>query len=149
MASIKQVIGLYILLDFCLLLFMTTAGASCIGEWLMHNDSLKELDMTENAIGDVGISQLMKGLHQNMSLKKLDVSECGFSVEGTTCNSSNTGGSGLPDMYTLTVGPHVYMSDKAQPHVLQITCFISLKHWKLLHSTEVVHVVLFWSSVLG
>ena len=91
MDSIKQVIGLYILLDFCLLLFMTTAGARCIGEWLMHNDSLKELYMSYNAIGDVGISQLMKGLHQNMSLTELNVMECGFSVEGTTCNSSNTG----------------------------------------------------------
>ena len=67
----------------------------------------------------------MKGLHQNTLLKKLYVMDCGFSVEGITCNSCNTGGSGLPDMYTLTVGPHVYMSDKTQPHVLQITCFTS------------------------
>ena len=47
----------------------------------------------------------------------------------------------MSDMYTLTLGPHECMSDKAQSHVLQITCFSSLKYWKLQHSTEVVHVV--------
>ena len=119
---------------------MMTTGASCIGEFLKENCTLKVLYMYINHIGDVGISQLMMGLQSNTSLTKLSMQDCGISAKGTTCNSCNTGGSGLPDMYTLTLGPHVYMSDKAQPHVLQITCFTSLKYWKLQRSTE-VHVV--------
>ena len=120
---------------------MMTTGASCIGEFVKENCILKVLNMWKNPIGDAGISQLMDGLCLNTTLTELNVENCGISAKGTTCNSCNTGGSGLPDTYTLTLGPHVYMSDKAQPHVLQITCFTSLKYWKLQHSTEVVHVV--------
>jgi len=97
--------------------------------------------MNDNLIGDVGLSQIMDGLKVNTSLTVLVVMQCGLSAKGTACNSCNTGGSGLPDMYTLTLGPHVYMSDKAQRYVLQITCFTSLKYWKLQHSTKVAHVV--------
>ena len=97
--------------------------------------------MSSNPISDDGISLIVEGLQCNKTLTELYVMECGLSAKGTTCNSCNTGGSGLPDMYTLTLGPHAYMSDKTQPHVLQITCFTSLKYWKLQHSTEVVHVV--------
>ena len=123
---------------YCLLI---TRGARCIGELLQENTVLEVLWMRENNIGDAGISQLMDGLCLNTTLTELMVQDCGISAKGTTCNSCNTGGSGLPDMYTLTLGPHVYMSDKTQPHVLQITCFTSLKYWELQHSTEVVHVV--------
>ena len=35
-------------------------------------------------IGDVGISQLVKGLYQNTSLTELGVMGCGLSVKGTT-----------------------------------------------------------------
>ena len=122
---------------------MTIAGASCIGKWLMHNDSLKMLNMSYNAIGDVGISQLMKGLHQNMSLTKLNVMGCGFSVEGTTCNGSNTGGCGLPDMYTHCWASCVHVRQNTTTCVTN-NMFTSLKYWKLKHSTEVVHVVLCW-----
>ena len=121
-------------------LFTITTGASCVGRFL-KNCNLQVLDMRGNHISDDGMSLLVEGLLCNKTLTRLDVVNCGLSVKGTICNSCYTGGSGLPDMYTLTVGPHVYMSDKAQPHVLQITCFTSLKYWKLQHSTEVVHVV--------
>ena len=120
---------------------MMTTGASCIGKFLEENCTLKFLSMNHNPIGDAGVWQLMDRLCLNTTLTELRVMDCGLSAKGTTYNSCNTGGSGSPDMYTLTLGPHVYMSDKAQPYVLQITCFTSLKYWKLQHSTEVVHVV--------
>jgi len=120
---------------------MMTTGASYVGEYLKKNCTLEILRMGQDLIGDVGISQIVDGLKVNTSLTKLSVMKCGLSAKGTTCNSCITDGSGLPDMYTLTLGPHVYISDKAQPHVLQITCFTSLKYWKLQHSTEVVHEV--------
>ena len=77
--------------------------------------------MSGNTISDDGMSLIVEELQCNKTITKLEVNECGLSVEGTTCNSCNTGGSGLLDMYTPTVGPHLYMLDKAQPHVLQIT----------------------------
>jgi len=61
-----------------------------VGKWLKNNCTLKVLNMAENAIGDSGISLLMKGLHHNTSLKELNVMKCGLSVEGTTCNGCNT-----------------------------------------------------------
>ena len=62
-------------------------GAACIGEYLKKNCTLKFLNMSFNPIGDVGMSQLMKGLHQNMSLTELHIRECGLSSVGTKCNS--------------------------------------------------------------
>jgi len=91
--------------------------------------------MSNNPINDDGISLIIEGLQCNKTITKLEVIKCGFSAKGATCNSCNTG---LPYLYILTLGPHVYMSDKAQ---LQITCFTSLKYWELQHSIEVVHVV--------
>jgi len=81
-------------------LFILTTGASYVGECLKKNCTLKVLDMDSDDIGDVGISQIMDGLKVNTSLTQLSVENCGLSAKGTTCNSFNTGGSGLPDMYT-------------------------------------------------
>ena len=100
---------------YCLLI---TTGAMCIGELLKENCTLKVLYMNDNPVGDAGISQLMDRLCLNTTLTELSVENCEISAKGTTCNSCNTGGSGLPDMYTLTLGPHVYMSDKTQPHAM-------------------------------
>ena len=58
--------------------------------------------MGGNPIHDTGISLMVEGLQYNMTITELDVQGCGLSVEGTTCKSCNTGGSGLPDMYTLS-----------------------------------------------
>jgi len=107
---------------------MMVTGAKDIGVFLKENYTLKVLNMRGNPISDAGISQIVDGMQVNTSLTELDVAECGLSAKGTRCNSCNTGGSGLPDMYTLALGPHVYMSDKVLPHVLQITCFTSLKY---------------------
>ena len=72
-----------------------TIGASCIGEWLKHNSSLEVLYIPDNPVGDLGISQLMKGLHQNKKVRALNATQCGLTVEGTTCYSCNTCRSGL------------------------------------------------------
>ena len=47
------------------------------------NNSLEELDMGHNPIGDDGMSTVAVGLLCKNTLKKLNVLKCGFSVKGT------------------------------------------------------------------
>ena len=68
-------------------------GASCIGECLKDNCTLKILHIAhdDNLIGDVGISQLIKGLNQNASLTELSLEGRGLLAQGTAWNNCNTG----------------------------------------------------------
>ena len=69
---------------FCVIvIIIVTTGASCLSELLKVNNSLQELDMGWNFIGDDGMSSVADGLQYNKSLTILDVQECGFSVKGT------------------------------------------------------------------
>ena len=58
-------------------------GASSLGELLKVNDSLQELYMRDNAIGDKGISSVADGLKCNKTLTKLHVERCELLVRGT------------------------------------------------------------------
>ena len=65
-------------------LYIVTTGASCVGELLKVNNSLQELYMWDNQIGDDGMSSVADGLQCNNTLTKLYVHQgCGFSVKGT------------------------------------------------------------------
>ena len=69
---------------FCVIvIIIVTTGASCLSELLKVNNSLQELDMGWNFIGDDGMSSVADGLQYNKSLTKLDVNRCGLSVKGT------------------------------------------------------------------
>ena len=57
-------------------------GARSVGELLMANNSLKELDLEQNDISDNGISSVADGLQYNDTLTKLSVINCGISEEG-------------------------------------------------------------------
>ena len=65
------------------MIVIVTTGASCVGELLKVNNSLQELVMQSNQIGDNGISSVADGLQCNNTLTKLDVEGCGLSVKGT------------------------------------------------------------------
>ena len=65
------------------MIVIVTTGASCVGELLKVNNSLQELDMSSNQIGDDGMSSVADGLQCNNTLTKLDVMSCAFSVKGT------------------------------------------------------------------
>ena len=65
------------------MIVIVTTGASCVGELLKINNSLQELVMWDNQIGDDGMSSVADGLQCNNTLTKLDVQRCGFSVKGT------------------------------------------------------------------
>ena len=60
-----------------------TTGASCLGELLKVNNSLQELHMAYNDIGDDAMSSVADGLQYNKTLTRLDVEQCGLSVKGT------------------------------------------------------------------
>ena len=66
-----------------IVIVIVTTGASCLGELLKVNNSLQELYMWQNAIGDDGISSVADGLQYNKTLIKLNVQRCGLSVKGT------------------------------------------------------------------
>ena len=73
---------------------MITTGAISISEMMMVNHSLQELDITENNIGDDGISAIAGALG-NCKISKLDVGWCGITLTGaislaTALYSSNT-----------------------------------------------------------
>ena len=65
------------------MIVILTTGGSCIGELLKVNNSLQELVMEGNPICDDGISSVADGLQCNITLTKLDVQKCKFSVKGT------------------------------------------------------------------
>ena len=48
--------------------------------------ALRELNITRNDIGDIGMSVIKEGLYSNKQLIELDVSWCNLSVRGTTQN---------------------------------------------------------------
>ena len=66
-----------------IVIVIVTTGASCLGELLKVNNSLQELNMADNAIGDDGMSSVADGLQYNKTLIKLRVQWCGLSVKGT------------------------------------------------------------------
>ena len=69
---------------FCVIvIIIVTTGASCLSELLKVNNSLQELDMGWNFIGDDGMSSVADGLQYNKSLTKLNIKHCGLSVKGT------------------------------------------------------------------
>ena len=65
------------------MIVIVTTGASCVGELLKVNNSLQELVMEDNEIGDDGMSSVADGLQCNNTLTRLYVGRCGFSVKGT------------------------------------------------------------------
>ena len=65
------------------MIIIVTTGASCVGELLKVNNSLQELEMGYNQIGDDGMSSVADGLQCNNTLTKLNVQWCGLSVKGT------------------------------------------------------------------
>ena len=66
-----------------IVIVIVTTGASCLGELLKVNNSLQELNMECNSIGDDGMSSVADGLQYNKTLTKLNVDLCGLSVKGT------------------------------------------------------------------
>ena len=66
-----------------IVIVIVTTGASCLGELLKVNNSLQELGMGANAIGDDGMLSVADGLQYNKTLTRLEVDECGLSVKGT------------------------------------------------------------------
>ena len=65
------------------MIVIVTTGTSCLNKLLKVNNSLQELDMGYNDIGDDGMSSVADGLQYNKTLTKLKVWGCGLSVKGT------------------------------------------------------------------
>lgn len=63
-------------------------GASCFDKLLKVNNTLQELNLRGNAIGDDGMSLVSDGLQYNKALTKLNVRHCGLSVKGTVARLS-------------------------------------------------------------
>ena len=57
-------------------------GACFIGEFLKVNCVLKTLDLSQNNVGDDGISVIADALLCNQTLTELWVGECGVTVKG-------------------------------------------------------------------
>ena len=66
-----------------IVIVIVTTGASCLGELLKVNNSLQELHIGYNAIGDDGMSSVADGLQYNKTLTMLSVQWCELSVKGT------------------------------------------------------------------
>ena len=64
---------------------MITTGAISISQALIVNQTLLQLDMTNNQIGDDGITAIAGSL-SNSSITLLDVRWCGISVVGARLN---------------------------------------------------------------
>ena len=70
------------------MIVIVTTGASCLDKLFKVNNSLQQLNMGGNDIGDDGMSSIANGLQYNKSLTKLNIQNCGLSVKGTVRQSS-------------------------------------------------------------
>ena len=61
---------------------MITTGAICIKTLLMENKKLQVLNIGSNRIGNEGVAAICEELHNNASITKLSMYECGISVDG-------------------------------------------------------------------
>ena len=68
------------------MIVVVITGASCLSEFLKVNNSLQELYMNDNLIGDNGMSVVADGLQSNKVLRVLNVGGCGLSVKGIVCS---------------------------------------------------------------
>ena len=62
---------------------MIITGAVYISQLLNVTNTLEELDMNSNDIGDDGMAVISEALQHNKSLTTLEVEWCGLSVKGT------------------------------------------------------------------
>ena len=62
---------------------MITTGAIAISKILMGNCTLQVLNVSDNSIGDDGISVIVEQLKHITTLTELVVLKCGLSVKGT------------------------------------------------------------------
>ena len=65
------------------MIVIVTTGASYLGKLMRVNNSLQELVMRNNTIGDDGMSSVADGLQHNNTLTKLNLTYCKFSVKGS------------------------------------------------------------------
>ena len=61
---------------------MIITGAIAVSKLLMRHHSLEEFHVSNNNIGDDGISVIVEQLQHITTLTTLRVSECGLSVKG-------------------------------------------------------------------
>ena len=66
---------------------MITTGAITVSKLLVGNCTLQVLNVSNNNIGDVGISVIVEQLQHNTSLTKLCIVTCGLSVKGTVVHA--------------------------------------------------------------
>ena len=66
-----------------IVIVLVTTGASCLGEILKVNNSLQDLYMGHNAIGDEGMLSVADELQYNKTVTMLNVQRCRLSVKGT------------------------------------------------------------------
>ena len=66
------------------MIVIVNTGASCLGELMKVNNSLRELYIGDNIIGyNDGMSLVADGLQYNKTLMQLHIGRCGLSVKCT------------------------------------------------------------------
>ena len=68
-------------IDYCIIMMIT--GAVYINQLLNVTHILEGLNMSHNDIGDYGMASVSEALQHNKSITKLEVAQCGLSMEGT------------------------------------------------------------------
>jgi len=66
-----------------IVIVIVSTGASCLSELLKTNNSIQNLTLRDNYIGDDGMTLVAEGLKDNKTLTLLNIFDCGISVEGT------------------------------------------------------------------
>ena len=60
-------------------------GAIALSKLLVKNHTLQMLSVSDNKIGDNGISVIVQQLQHTTTLTRLYIMECGLSVKGCYC----------------------------------------------------------------
>ena len=90
---------------------MITTGAISISNMMMVNHSLQELDISDNNIGDDGISAIARALG-NCKINELDVDECDITVTGARILAASL--SSHPTIRELALDDNLITEEGAQ-----------------------------------
>ena len=90
---------------------MITTGAISISNMMMVNHSPQELDISDNNIGDDGISAIARALG-NCKINKLDVEQCGITVTGARILAASL--SSHPTIRELALDDNLITEEGAQ-----------------------------------
>ena len=113
-----------------IVIVMITTGAIAVSKILMGNCTLQVLNVTNNTIGDDGISVIVEQLKHITTLTELGVTQCGLSVKGIIVCVKCIISPDSEDYLTISLAVRLFNLPSISGHTLSqfLCCDFNLNH---------------------